>query len=207
MICTWKMYSHPQSLRKLKLNLVKERPNQGQIDGHILLGHGISGYVIALDGNYVQKIFPSSGNPFMDEAKEKDRAIEIRIYKRLGDHPRVCKYIQDVKSGIVLERLGKNLRIYLQDLLQDGKPVGLHQAIEWSCQTAQGLAYIHSRKILHTDIGCHNLLLDQHNNLNFVTLLDPRSMAKSQLFAAMSVINRTPMTLHTPLPFVPKYLP
>lgn len=28
-----------------------------------------------------------------------------------------------------------------------------------------GLAYIHSRKILHTDIGCHNLLLDQHNNL------------------------------------------
>jgi serine/threonine protein kinase len=165
MISTWKMYSHPHSLRKLKLNLIKERPNQDQIDGHILLGHGISGYVIALDGNYVQKIFPSSGNPFMDEAKEKDRAIEIRIYKRLGDHLRVYKYIQDVKSGITLERLGKNLRIHLQDLLQDGKPVGLHQAIEWSCQTAQGLAYIHSRKILHTDIGCHNLLLDQHNNL------------------------------------------
>jgi hypothetical protein len=56
----------------------------------------------------------------MDEAKEKDRAIEIRIYKRLGDHPRVCKYIQDVKSGIVLERLGKNLRMHLQGLLQDG---------------------------------------------------------------------------------------
>jgi hypothetical protein len=93
MTSTWKMYSHPHSLRKLKLNLVKERPNQDQIDGHILLGHGISGYVIALDGNYVQKIFPNSGNPFMDEAKEKDRAIEIRIYKRLGDHPRVCKYI------------------------------------------------------------------------------------------------------------------
>lgn len=164
MTSTWKMYSHPHSLRKLKLNLVKERPNQDQIDGHILLGHGISGYVIALDGNYVQKIFPSSGNPFMDEAKEKDRAIEIRIYKRLGDHPRVCKYIQDVKSGIVLKKQGKNLRIHLQDP-QDGKPVGLHQAIEWSCQTAQGLAYIHSRKILHTDIECHNLLLDQHNNL------------------------------------------
>jgi serine/threonine protein kinase len=121
----------------------------------------------------------------MDEAKEKDRAIEIRIYKRLGDHPRVCKYIQDVKSCIVLERLGKNLRIHLQDLLQDGKPVGLHQAIEWSCQTAQGLAYIHSRKILHTDIGCHNLLLDQHNNLK---LCDFAESSKIQLSAAMFVI-------------------
>jgi serine/threonine protein kinase len=95
---------------------------------------------------------------------ENDRAIEIRIYKRLGDHPRVCGDIQDVKSGVVLEKPGRNLRIHLQDL-QDGKPVGLHQVIEWSCQTAQGLAYIHSRKILHTDIGCHSLLLDQYSDL------------------------------------------
>src|SRR5436853_5697652 len=61
----------PHPFAKTQLNLVMERPNQDQIDGHILLGHGISGYVIALDGNYVQKIFSSSGNPFLDEAKEK----------------------------------------------------------------------------------------------------------------------------------------
>lgn len=45
-------------------------PNQDQIDDHILLGHGISGYVIALDGNYVQKVFPSSGNLCLHKDKK-----------------------------------------------------------------------------------------------------------------------------------------
>lgn len=103
----------------------------------------------------------------MDEAKKKDQAIEIRVYQRLGDHPCICKYIREDKDGIILERLGKNLRKYLQRLLQEGKTVGFDQAVEWSCQAAEGLAYIHSKEILQGDIGCHNLLLDQHNHLKF----------------------------------------
>ena len=112
------------------------------------------------------KILPRSGNPFMDEAKEKDKAIEIRIYHRLGDHPYICKYIREDKNGIVLERLRENLRKYPQRLLRDAKTVGFDQAVMWSRQVAESVAYIHS-EIPQGDVGCHNLLLDGHNNLKF----------------------------------------
>ena len=103
----------------------------------------------------------------MDKAKAKDQAIETRIYQRLRDHPCICKYIREEKDGIILERLGETLRKYLQRLLRNGQTVGFDQAVEWSGQAAEGLAYLHSKEILQGDIGCHNLLLDQHNNLKF----------------------------------------
>jgi serine/threonine protein kinase len=103
----------------------------------------------------------------MDEAKKKDQVIEIRVYQRLGDHPCIYKYIREDKDGIILERLGENLRKYLQRLLQDEKTVGFDQAVEWSCQAVEGLAYIHLKEILQGDIGCYNLLLDQDNHLKF----------------------------------------
>jgi serine/threonine protein kinase len=39
--------------------------------------------------------------------------------------------------------------------------------MQWSVQIAQGLAYIHSRVVLQSDIGCHNIMLDQQGNLKF----------------------------------------
>ena len=38
-------------------------------------------------------------------------------------------------------------------------------ALRWSLQAAQGLAYIHSKGVLQTDISCSNMLLDKSNNL------------------------------------------
>lgn len=157
----------PSTPGQVKLNIPYGRQNSYHIDGQVLLGHGNTGHVVALDENLARKIFLCSGNSFMDELKRKDKATEIRVYQRLGDHPCVCKFICEDEDGIVLERLGENLRRYLHRLFRDGKSVGFDRAIEWSCQAAEGLAYIHSKEILQGDIGCHNLLLDQHENLKF----------------------------------------
>ena len=39
--------------------------------------------------------------------------------------------------------------------------------MRWSIQTAQGLAFIHSRNVLQSDIGCHNILLDHQKDVKF----------------------------------------
>ena len=37
--------------------------------------------------------------------------------------------------------------------------------LKWSIQTVEGFAHIHSRNVLQGDIGCHNLLLDNDDNV------------------------------------------
>jgi len=39
------------------------------------------------------------------------------------------------------------------------------KALRWSIQTAEALAYIHTKNVLQGDIGCHNLLLDNDDNV------------------------------------------
>ncbi|KAL3479402.1 kinase-like domain-containing protein [Aspergillus californicus] len=35
-------------------------------------------------------------------------------------------------------------------------------------EAAEGLCYIHSRGIIHADVGCHNLLLDKSDHIRFI---------------------------------------
>jgi serine/threonine protein kinase len=131
--------------------------------GRELIGYGISGFVYEFGPNTVLKIFHLPDNcEFSKKEKIRSMEIETRIYKRLGEHPRICKFLYPVKSGFALERCGINLRSHLRQ-----KKARPDQAMRWSIQTAQGLAFIHSRNILQSDIGCHNLLLDHQEDLKF----------------------------------------
>lgn len=135
------------------------------VSGLELLGRGISGEVFALDETSVVKKAPSSDNNSVDNESLQDLLVERKIYQRLGDCSRICKYKGPIKHGIILERLGYNLRKHLFDLRELGKVPSACQAKKWSRQIIDAVAYTHSRSVIHGDLGCHNFLLDADSNL------------------------------------------
>jgi hypothetical protein len=101
----------------------------------------------------------------VDNERFQDHLIERRIYERLGKHERVCELKYAIDRGLVLERLKQCLREQLV-AFQKLDTVPLHdEAFRWSIQAAQASAYIYENGILQGDIGCHNLLLDEDDNV------------------------------------------
>ncbi|KAE8374377.1 kinase-like protein [Aspergillus bertholletiae] len=68
--------------------------------------------------------------------------IEVRAYERFGDHSRIANIREVTEDGIT--------------------------KLRWAQEAAEGLRYIHSKKIIHADVGCHNLLLDQSGHIKFI---------------------------------------
>ena len=68
-------------------------------------------------------------------------------------------------EGLVLER-GKCLRHKLRSLEQG--EISIHTRLQWAREAAEGLYYIHSKDIIHADVGCHNLILDRSGHLKFI---------------------------------------
>lgn len=57
------------------------------------------------------------------------------------------------------------MRKRLLDFQQSSDLPSYDTALRWSIQTAEGLAYIHTKGVLQGDIGCHNILLDNEDNV------------------------------------------
>ncbi|KAF2459211.1 kinase-like domain-containing protein [Lineolata rhizophorae] len=124
------------------------------------IGIGTSGAVFALDEERAVKFAPVSYNDWTTDFHFKDLLIERSVYERLGSHPRICRYIGPVRRGIILERLGDAVRKRLMELRGQGRRVPYEQALKWSRQIAEGIAYVHRKGVIQGDIGCHNALLD-----------------------------------------------
>lgn len=131
------------------------------LHGLEIIGQGVSGIVFAINDSRVLKV--PRGGP--DGAR--DQEIESRIYRRLGQHPRIVRYISSEPRGLVLERLTGPLRKRLRELYAEGKLPSQGLMRKWSRQAVEGLQYLHQRDILQGDIGCHNLLLDKNDNLKY----------------------------------------
>ncbi|PGH02011.1 serine/threonine protein kinase [Helicocarpus griseus UAMH5409] len=131
-----------------------------------MLGMGVTGIVFPIDYDTVVKLARLSNSVYFDNKSLRDLWTERTIYKRLGSHPRICKYIRDVDRVIVLERLGDSLRKHLFLLQNDGGRVPPPaQALKWPIQAAEALAYIHTKSVIQGDVGCYNFLLDSNGDL------------------------------------------
>ena len=117
--------------------------------------------VFAINDEMVIKI-PRGGS-----GAARDQEIEMRIYQRLGQHPRIARYIRSEPRGLVLERLKKPLRKCLGELHTEGKLPSKGLIQKWSRQAIEGLQYLHQRDVLQGDIGCHNLLLDGDDHIKY----------------------------------------
>ena len=126
-----------------------------------ILGSGSTGYVVALDSTTVAKLGCWSDNQYFSDMIAEMMSTEEKIYQRLGPHPQICGYLGPVSGGFKLQRMEGTLR----ERLSKHEPLPKNLALKWSLQLAIGLAYIHSKGVLQSDFGCHNVLLDNEDNL------------------------------------------
>ncbi|KAG4428243.1 hypothetical protein IFR05_016274 [Cadophora sp. M221] len=91
--------------------------------------------------------------PF-DEASHHIR-IEQRIYERLGEHHLILKYH---RQAIFLSG-GQTTPVLLLQFLEAG-------TLEKSLNTpSEAVAYIHSKTVIHGDVGCHDFLVQDNGTL------------------------------------------
>ncbi|OBT68265.1 hypothetical protein VE03_02356 [Pseudogymnoascus sp. 23342-1-I1] len=119
------------------------------LDGKDIVGMGITAVVARLDA--VIKFAPASERPFMER--------ERRVYQRLGHHDRILRYYGDLGDDIILQyACHGSIRQYLSS---QTKPVALSLKLGWIEHIAEAVAFIHPKNVLHSDISCNNVFLDQ----------------------------------------------
>lgn len=116
--------------------------------------------------------------PFDSHNEECVRRIlrEQQVYERFaerGGHKGILSYHGAVESGIRVEFAPNyNLRSYIEE-----PDVGLGQRLRWATQIAEAIGFMHKAGVIHGDLTCANILLDE--NLN----------AKLADFAGSSVVH------------------
>ncbi|KAI9049778.1 hypothetical protein LZ554_005929 [Drepanopeziza brunnea f. sp. 'monogermtubi'] len=116
------------------------------------LGGGGTGLVERLESGDVVKS-PWTGC-------RREMAIEARIYERLGVHPRLVqfKHWDPVGHVLTLEYMPNgDLKEYVQ---KHGPEISPSTRRQWVREATEGVALLHSKNIIHSDVGPHNFLLD-----------------------------------------------
>ena len=120
------------------------------LNGKDVVGMGITALVARLDA--VIKFAPDTELPFMEREK--------CIYQRLGhDYNGVLRYYGSLGNALILQyACNGSIRQYLA---RQTKPVALSLQLRWIEQITASIAFVHSQNVLHGDISCNNVFLDQ----------------------------------------------
>ncbi|MCJ1382442.1 hypothetical protein MMC17_005555 [Xylographa soralifera] len=85
--------------------------------------------------------------------------VEEQIFGVLGQHHRIIRFKGKHEDGLLLEYMPNGS---IADYLCDANPGPLVQErLKWAMQTAEAVAYIHTKGVLHCDVGVGNILLDK----------------------------------------------
>lgn len=99
-----------------------------------------------------------------DDDREHILSRERQVYERLtqrGGHDRILQYHGAVENGIRLEFAPNcDIRTFLRDDMQS--PIDFKQRLRWATQAASALEFVHRAGIIHGDLTCHNIFLDEH---------------------------------------------
>lgn len=138
-----------------------------------IVGMGVTALVARLDA--VVKFAPHIDLPFLEREK--------CIYQRLGrNHSGILRYYGNLGDALILQyACHGSIRQYFA---RQTKPVPLSLQLRWVEQIAASIAFIHSKNVLHGDISCNNILLDEGLN------------AKLCDFAGSSIDGQDPLILY-----------
>jgi serine/threonine protein kinase len=126
------------------------------LDGRDVVGAGITGIVARLDA--VIK-FVGSSKRFKHEMIEREK----RVYQRLGsEYKGVLRYYGDLENALILQYAANgSIRQYFAG---QASPAPLHLQIRWIHQITASITFIHSKNVMHGDISCNNVFLDEELN-------------------------------------------
>ncbi|KAF2754781.1 kinase-like protein [Pseudovirgaria hyperparasitica] len=111
------------------------------------LGAGKSAVVYGIDSERVLKEFHDS----------EGSGTERRVYQRLGSHPNIAKLLDTWADGSIILERGTPLRKICRASSSNKIPV--LTKVRWLRHAAEGYRYLHACNIIHSDVGCNNLIL------------------------------------------------
>ena len=158
--------------------LILDRFEQTQPRGKAA-GAGVSGIVIqardTLNGNLVAIKRP---NPLLSPVEKREKINEIereaQALMRL-EHQVICSLV-DARSEnndyylVILWANGNQLELRLRELERSGQLMPHGEAVEILTQAAEGLAYAHTRGVVHNDVDAKHLFWEA--KMRQVTLID-----------------------------------
>ncbi|KAI0869163.1 spindle assembly checkpoint kinase [Hypoxylon argillaceum] len=119
-----------------------------------LVGAGITALVVRLDA-----VIKFAAHPAEQPLIEREKAI----YQRLGhDHDGVLRYYGNLGDALILQYASHgSIRQYYAS---QTKSVSLSLQLRWVEQITAAVSFIHSRNVLHGDISCNNVMIDDGLN-------------------------------------------
>ena len=114
-------------------------------------------------------------------------AWETLVLGQLGDHPNIASVLEhweDGKTAFMSSRYlsGGSLRDRIANSKDAGKELPVESILRIATEIAQGLSYIHGRRILYRDLQPCNVLFDERDTVHLVDFdtavsLDERNMS------------------------------
>ena len=114
-------------------------------------------------------------------------AWETLVLGQLGDHPNIASVLEhweDGKTAFMSSRYlsGGSLRDRIENSKDTGKGLPVESILRIATEIAQGLSYIHGRRILYRDLQPCNVLFDERDTVHLVDFdtavsLDERDMS------------------------------
>jgi Protein kinase domain/Putative DNA-binding domain len=100
-------------------------------------------------------------------------AWEAQVLGRLGNHPNVARVVdhwEDDKAAIMVSRYfsGGSLLELIAGSRESGEDLPVERILQVSAEIANGLAYIHGRRILYLDLQPRNVLFDELGTVHLV---------------------------------------
>jgi eukaryotic-like serine/threonine-protein kinase len=100
-------------------------------------------------------------------------AWEAKVLGKLGDHPNVARVVdqwEDDQAAIMVSRYfsGGTLLELIARSRDSGQEVPVERILQVAAEIANGLAYIHGRRILYLDLQPHNVLFDELGAVHLV---------------------------------------
>jgi serine/threonine protein kinase len=92
--------------------------------------------------------------------------VEHRAYQRLGSHPNVAKLFETRTDGSIILERGQVLRTICQSTSADEIPI--QKKLIWLRQAAEGYRHLHGCDIIHSDVGCNNLILTSDGYIKII---------------------------------------
>ncbi|KAH8591190.1 kinase-like domain-containing protein [Bisporella sp. PMI_857] len=113
------------------------------------LSAGKSGIVYAIDEERILKEYD----------KKDDIEAERLAFARLGSHTNIVRHLGATSNGSIILERGQPLRTVIEGTNADKIP--LERKLRWLRGAAEGIQHMHQNRIIHADIGCHNMVLVQ----------------------------------------------
>lgn len=109
--------------------------------------------------------FTDSGRSYRRKFRNqilKGLEAEILILEVLGNHPRIIRLKGIHEDGLLIEYMPNGS---VEAYLRNNPSTPPLQRLKWAFEAAEGLAYVHQKKVIHCDISIGNILLDSDLNI------------------------------------------